>query len=162
MSNKTDRDAQNNAQFKDIYIHADALPWIPDPYSKGIHFKVLRTSAETGAWTVLFKCEKGSAFARHQHLGAGEYFMLSGKTEVRGGVQNGGITAYAGDYGYEPSGVIHDSTCFAEDSVFLFTNYGPIKFIDDSDNTLFVLDWLAIRAVEAQFLATNPTAAAAE
>jgi quercetin dioxygenase-like cupin family protein len=163
MSNKTSRDSENNAKFRDVYVHTDGMPWIADPFSKGIWFKVLRTSAETGAWTVLFKCEKGSAFARHQHLGAGEYFMLSGKTEVRGGVQNGGITACAGDYGYEPSGVIHDSTCFVEDSMFLFTNYGPLKFIDDDDNTLFVVDWLTVRAIEAQGLANlAPAAAAAE
>lgn len=160
MSDKVSRDAQNNTQFRDVYVHCDALPWIPDPYSKGIYLKVLRTSPETGAWTVLFKCEKGSAFARHQHLGAGEYFMISGKGEVRGGVQNGGITAYPGDYGYEPSGVIHDSTCFPEDSVFLFTNHGPIKFIDDDDNTLLVLDWIAIRGLEQQFLANTAKAAA--
>jgi quercetin dioxygenase-like cupin family protein len=160
MSDKATRDAQRNAIFKDTYVHVDAMPWIP--FSEGIDFKVLRTSAETGAWTVLFKCAKGSAFARHEHLGAGEYLMLSGKVEVRGGVQKGGITAYPGDYGYEPSGVIHDSTYFVEDSIFYFTNYGPIKFIDDGDQTPFVLDWRGVRALEAQGKEKFATAAAAE
>jgi hypothetical protein len=75
---------------------------------------------------------------------------LSGKGEVRGGVERGGMTAYAGDSGYEPSGVIHASTCFQEDSIFFFTNYGPIHFIDDDDKTIFVLDWRGILALEAQ------------
>lgn len=109
---------------------------------------------------MLFKCAKGSAFARHEHLGSGEYLMLTGKMEVRGGVQKGGITAYPGDYGYEPNGVIHDSTCFVEDSTFYFTNFGPIKFIDDEDKTLFVLDWQGVRAIEAQ--GKGKLAAAAE
>jgi len=70
--------------------------------------------------------------------------------EIRGGVQNGGITAYAGDYGYEPNGVIHDHTEFPEESVLYFTNNGPIKFIDDSNNTVFVLDWQILRGMEAE------------
>jgi quercetin dioxygenase-like cupin family protein len=160
MSDKATRDAQRNTVFRDTYIHVDGLPWIP--FSDGIEFKVLRTSPETGAWTVLFKCAKGSSFARHEHLGAGEYLMLSGKGEVRGGVERGGITAYAGDYGYEPSGVIHDSTCFQEDSIFFFTNYGPIHFIDDEDKTVFVLDWRGILALESQGKAKLTAAIAAE
>jgi len=162
MTDKAVRDAQNNAMFKDMYVHVDAMPWIPHPVVPGTHFKVLRTSAETGAWTVLFKNAKGSSVPRHEHLGAGEYFMLSGKAEVRGGAHEGGITAYAGDYGYEPSGAIHDTTCFPEDTVYLFTNHGPIKFIDDDDNTLFVLDWRGVRALEAQGLEKLAAPIAAE
>jgi hypothetical protein len=56
--------------------------------------------------------------------------------------------------------VIHDSTCFVEDSTFYFTNFGPIKFIDDEDKTLFVLDWQGVRAIEAQ--GKEELAAAAE
>ena len=158
MTDKTTRDTLRNANFQDTYIHTVDQPWIP--FSEGIDIKVLRTSAETGTWSVLFKCAKGSAFARHEHLGSGEYLMLTGKMEVRGGVQKGGITAYPGDYGYEPNGVIHNSTCFVEDSTFYFTNFGPIKFIDDEDKTLFVLDWQGLRAIEAQ--GKEKLAAAAE
>jgi len=99
---------------------------------------------------------------RHEHLGAGEYLILSGKAEVRGGVESGGITAHAGDYGYEPSGVIHDSTYFPEDTIYFFTNHGPIKFIDDHDNILAVIDWRTVRALEAQGLAQLRTSVAAE
>jgi ChrR Cupin-like domain len=145
MEDKATRDARRNATIHDTYIHVSDMPWVN--FSEGIDIKVLRTSRETGAWTALFHCAKGSAFARHEHLGAGEYLMLSGKMEVRGGVEKGGITAYAGDYGYEPNGMIHDSTCFVEDSVFYFENFGPIKFIDDDDNTVFVLDWQTVQGI---------------
>src|SRR6516162_1657489 len=74
-------------------------------------------------------CAKGSSIPRHEHLGAGEYYVISGKMEVRGGVENGGITAITGDYGYEPNGVIHDMTNFPEDTVLYFTNFGPIRYI---------------------------------
>lgn len=148
MTDKSARDAQRNANIKDVYIHTADHPWLP--FSPGIDFKVLRTSQETGHWTVLFKCAVGSAFARHEHLGAGEYLLLSGKMEIRGGVEKGGITAYPGDYGYEPNSVIHDSTCFPEESVLYFTNFGPIRFMDDEDKTVFVLDWAGVRNMEAE------------
>jgi len=54
-----------------------------------------------------------------------------------GGVEKGGITAYPGDYGYEPNGVIHDHTEFPEQSVLYFTNNGPIRFIEFTDGTSF-------------------------
>jgi hypothetical protein len=85
--------------------------------------------------------------------------MISGKMEIRGGVEKGGITAYAGDYGYEPNGVIHDHTEFPEQSVLYFTNNGPIKFIDDNNNTVFVLDWQVLRSMEADAKSKLKTAA---
>jgi mannose-6-phosphate isomerase-like protein (cupin superfamily) len=142
MTDKFACDAQSNVRFQDTYIHASQEPWLP--FVEGIDFKPLRATQETGAWTVLFRCRKGSGFARHEHLGAGEYYMVSGRMEIRGGVENGGITAYGGDYGYEPNGMIHDFTNFPEESVLYFTNYGPIRFMDDNDQTVHVLDWQGI------------------
>ena len=145
---KTARDRQNNESFSDIYIHSDAHPWLS--FSPGIDFKVLRATPETGHWTTLFRCGPGSACARHEHLGAGEYLMISGKMNIRGGAEVGGITAYPGDYGFEPNGVIHDQTEFPVETVLYFTNFGPIRFMDDDNNTLFVLDWKGLRAMEEQ------------
>jgi quercetin dioxygenase-like cupin family protein len=147
-SDTTSRDRATNEQLRDIYIHTSQQPWLQ--FSPGIEFKVLRATQETGHWTVLFKCAPGAAFARHEHLGAGEYYMVSGKMEVRGGVENGGITAFPGDYGFEPNGIIHDHTGFPEESVLYFTNYGPIRFIDEADGTLMVLDWRGILKMEEQ------------
>jgi hypothetical protein len=123
----------------DVYVAAEQLPWVE--FSPGIAFRLLRVSAETGDWTVIFRCDAGSSFAPHRHLGPGEYLMLAGKMEVRGGAAAGGVTAHAGDYGYEPSGVVHDSTCFTEATRFYFTNRGPIAFIDDAGRVTDVLDW---------------------
>lgn len=131
----------------DLFVSSAELKWAP--FSEGIWLKVLRISPETGTWTILLKCAAGSAFARHRHLAAGEYFMLSGRMELRGGAQSGGVTAVAGDYGFEPVSVIHDSTCFPVDSEFLFTNHGAVQFLDEQDNTAFVLDWEAIQRMAA-------------
>jgi len=134
--------------LQDVYVASDSLPWVL--FSEGIEFKLLHASAETGKWTVLFRCARGSSFARHRHLGAGEYLMLEGRMEVRGGAAAGGITAVAGDYGYEPNGVVHDSTCFVEPTRFFFTNHGPISFLDDSDTVTAVLDWQALQEIYAK------------
>jgi len=131
----------------DLYVSSRELKWAP--FSPGIWLKLLRVSPETGTWTVLLKCEAGSAFARHRHLAAGEYFMLSGRMELRGGAHAGGVTAVAGDYGYEPVSVIHDSTAFPVESEMLFTNHGAVQFLDENDATSFVLDWEAIQRMAA-------------
>lgn len=127
------------------YVSTRSLPW--SVLVPGIRMKVCRLSPESGTWTVLFRADAGASFPRHRHLAAGEYFMISGKMEVRGGVQNGGTTAVAGDYGWEPVSVIHDHTYFPEESEFLFTNHGAVQFIDEAGNTTSVLDWEVIQTV---------------
>ena len=117
----------------DILRRTADLPWIE--FGAGIDYKVLRTSAETGVWTVIFRCAKGSGFPPHFHHGAGEYLMLSGEMDYRAGV------AVAGDYGYEPLGVYHESTVFTEDSELLFTNHGPVAFGNPDGSIAMMLDW---------------------
>jgi quercetin dioxygenase-like cupin family protein len=143
---KQERDAQANSAIEDIYVDVSAAAWVP--FSDGIDIKVLRVSTESGAWTALFRCAEGSGFARHRHLGPAEYLMVSGKMEVRGGREKGGITAYAGDYGYEPLGAIHDWTSFPEPTVFYFTQNGPLEFLTDDDATAFILDWRNIQGLQ--------------
>jgi hypothetical protein len=50
-------------------------------------------------------------------------------------------SAKAGDYGYEPLGVYHEHTNFTEDSELIFTNYGPICFVNEDMSPKFILDW---------------------
>ena len=142
------RDRAHNAKIEDVYVRTADKDWLP--FFPGFLFKVLRVSAETGTWSVLVQADKGSSFPRHTHLGAGEYFMVSGRMLVRGGVENGGITATAGDYGYEPTGIIHDFTEFPVKTVFMFTNHGAVNFIDDEGRTVAILDWQAVLRLEAE------------
>ncbi|MBK8160516.1 MAG: 2,4'-dihydroxyacetophenone dioxygenase family protein [Rhodospirillaceae bacterium] len=117
----------------DIMCQTEKMAWIP--FTDAISYKVLRVSAETGTWTVLFKCDKGSSFAPHFHYGAGEYLMIKGVMDYRAGV------AHAGDYGYEPLGVYHERTEFVEDTVLWFSNHGPVAFVNPDKSILIMLDW---------------------
>jgi anti-sigma factor ChrR (cupin superfamily) len=108
------------------------LPWIG--LADGIDFRLLYTSRETGRWTVLLRCQPGSFFGTHKHYAAGEYFVVKGRMEYRMGA------AEEGTYGYEPLGVIHDHTSFPVYTELLFTNYGPVAFLDDGGNIASILD----------------------
>jgi anti-sigma factor ChrR (cupin superfamily) len=131
----------------DLHIATRELPW--RALLPGVDFKLLRTSAEIGSFTLLLRTQAGASLPRHRHLGAGEYYMVSGKMLVRGGIERGGITAVAGDWGYEPLSVVHDSTEFPEASLLLFTNHGPIQFLDDKDSTVGILDWQEVQRLAA-------------
>lgn len=123
-------------------IPADAAHWVP--LADGIDFRLLFTSNETGRWTVLLRCQAGSAFGRHKHYGAGEYFVVKGRMEYRMGV------ALEGTWGYEPLDTIHDRTSFPEYTELLFTNHGPVMFLDEAGNILSALDGALLRQMLAQ------------
>lgn len=144
-SAKEELDHIHNAGLAETYVRTSSGKWID--FAPGIQMQLLRASSETGQFSVLFKCAAGSAFGRHEHLGGGEYLMLTGKSLVRGGAENGGVTAVAGDYGYEPNGMIHDVTLFPEESILYFSNHGPMKFMDDDNNVTMILDWRTIRDI---------------
>ena len=117
------------------------LRWIR--MNSGIDFRLLFTSGETGRWTVLFRCQPGSFIPRHRHYGAGEYFVVKGRMEYRMGA------APAGTYGYEPIGVTHDRTEFPEYTELLFTNFGPVVFLNDDDSVASILDHSALSQMAA-------------
>ena len=127
--------------MSDILVKTIHLPWVP--LAEGIDYRVLRTSPETGTWTVLLRAQAGSSFVKHRHLGPGEYFMIKGRMEYRAGC------AVAGDYGYEPLDAVHEETKFTEYSELYFTNHGPVVFLDDNDNVTSILDHNVITQLAA-------------
>ena len=144
MEQSRQRDAAHNAGLPaSIEIQTSTGRWVD--WGPGIQMQLLRAQPENGHWSCLYKIAPGACFGRHEHLGAGEYFVLSGQAVVRGGVEKGGITSVAGDYVCEPNGVIHDETYFPEETVVFFSNDGPLKFLDDDDNITFICDWRAVR-----------------
>ena len=85
------------------YIQMDQVDWVPFPEGlcKGdIKWKLLHVSPEQGAWTAIFDCKAGSSFAKHIHMGPGEYFLTKGRMHVRGGTTEGGATAVAPDFSW--------------------------------------------------------------
>ena len=126
------------------YTHTDDLAWQPFPeaFSEGgITWKLLNVSPEMGCWTAMFDCPTGSSFARHIHMGPGEYFLMSGVMEVQGGEHAGGITAVAPAYGYEPCNARHDRTYFVEGGQFYMTFLGPLQFIQEDGTPIAVISW---------------------
>ena len=116
-------------------------PWTP--FAEGIDFRLLFSSAETGRFTLLLRCQAGAALPAHRHLGAGEYFVVKGRMEYRMG------TAEEGSYGYEPIGAVHELTSFPVYTELFFTNHAAIAFLDDQGGVAMILDHAALEALEA-------------
>ena len=150
-------DGKNQPEFpkaefaRAAYVHMDDFDWQPFPeeFSKGgIRWKLLHVSPETGSWAAIYDCPKGSSFNAHIHMGPGEYFLTKGNMEVRGGSGEGGDTATAVSYGYEPCNARHDKTFFTEDSEFYMTFLGPLQFINEEDgSTVAVVSWVEAEAL---------------
>lgn len=126
------------------YVQINDQPWMPFPAEfsdGGIRWKLLHVSPEMGAWTAIFDCPKGSSFARHVHIGPGEYLLTKGRMEVRGGSDEGGATANAMGYGYEACNARHDRTYFPVASEFYMTFLGPLEFINADGSPRAVVGW---------------------
>ena len=114
--------------IQDTLVRSDA-PWIEQsPMSK---VKVLWVGRETGTWASLHHWKKGYVAPPHKHLAGAHAYVLSGKLQVRDGVLN------AGDYVYEPSGVLHDETTALEDTTYLFICNGAVLFFDENGFTRY-------------------------
>ena len=122
----------SNDQLADIIVRNEA-PWIE--MQPGMAWmKVLWTGAESGRWSALFRWNKGYVASPHKHLAAAHTYVLKGKLQVRQGILN------AGDYDYEPNGVLHGATTALEDTEYLFICDGPVMFYDDNGITSY-LGW---------------------
>ncbi len=148
------------AKIAEEYVQIDTTPWMafPPQFSTGgIRWKLLHVSPEMGAWTAIFDCPKGSSFARHVHIGPGEYLLTKGRMDVRGGTQRGGATAVAPGYGYESCNAHHDKTHFPEPSEFYMTFLGPLKFTDEAGQPVAVVGWEEAQALwDSQLAAAKP------
>jgi anti-sigma factor ChrR (cupin superfamily) len=129
-----------NDQLADLIVRADE-PWIEQEKDKA-WMKVLWTGEESGRWAALFRWKKGYVAAPHKHLSAAHTFILSGKLQVRHGILS------AGDYDYEPNGVLHGATTALEDTEYLFICDGPVLFYND-DGLQSYLGWEELHRMRA-------------
>ncbi|MGR8921588.1 MAG: cupin domain-containing protein [Gammaproteobacteria bacterium] len=133
-----------NSELMDTLVEASKIDWIPQPFDPERSFiKILWTGSESGAWAVLFRWLKGFTAPQHKHLSASHTFILSGKLQVRDGVLN------AGDYVYEPNGMLHGATTALEDTEYLFICNGPVLFYDDDGFTSY-LGWEELLRLKQQ------------
>ncbi len=121
-----------NSELMDGLAVASEMEWMQ--YEPGGAMKILWLGQESGRWAVLFKWDKGFVAAQHKHLSAAYTFILKGKLQVRDGILN------AGDFVYEPNGMIHGATTALEDTEYLFICDGPVLFFDDNGFTSY-LGW---------------------
>lgn len=122
-----------NSDLMDTISRSADMDWIETEPGMA-YMKILWTGPESGRWAVLLKWTKGYVAGPHKHLSAAHTFILSGKLQVRDGVLN------AGDYVYEPNGMVHDATTALEDTEYLFICDGPVLFYDDNGFTGY-LGW---------------------
>ena len=130
-----------DSQLADTVVQTADMQWIETDPGQA-YMKVLWTGPESGRWAGLFKWKQGYVAAPHKHLGAVQVYMLSGKLKVRDATLN------AGDYVYEPNGMLHDATEALEDTEYLLIGDGPVLFFDDDSFTGY-LGWEELRRMEA-------------
>ena len=101
------------------------------------------------------KAGKGFVAPQHKHLAASHTFILSGKLKVRDGVLN------AGDYIYEPNGMLHGATTALEDTEYLFISNGAVLFFDEEQGFTSYLSWEELRRMENAYKAKGKARAKA-
>ena len=129
-----------NSELMDTLVEASKMEWMQT--DEKAFMKILYTGSESGAWAVLLKWLKGYVAGPHKHLSGSHTFILSGKLQVRDGVLN------AGDYVYDPNGMLHGATTALEDTEYLFICNGPVLFFDDDKFTSY-LSWEELERLKA-------------
>lgn len=129
-----------NSGLVDGIAAASQMEWIET--EPGAAMKILWTGSESGRWAVLLKWDKGYVAGQHKHLSAAYAFILKGKLQVRDGIYN------AGDFVYEPNGMLHGETKALEDTEYLFMCDGPVLFYDDDGFTGY-LGWEELERMRA-------------
>lgn len=143
-----------NSELMDTLVEASKMEWMPQAFDPERAFlKILWLGPESGSWAVLFRWLKGFTAPQHKHLSASHTFILSGKLQVRDGVLN------AGDYVYEPNGMLHGATTALEDTEYLFICNGPVLFYDDEGFTTY-LGWEELERLRQQHESGKKSAAA--
>src|SRR5262249_59169662 len=102
-------------------------PWLQKSPMPAV--RVLWVGRESGTWASLHHGKKGYTAPPHKHLAGAHAYVISGKLQVRNGVLS------AGDYVYEPSGILHDATTALEDTTYLFICNGAVLFFDENGFT---------------------------
>ena len=119
-------------QPEELNVNVDAMPWVPA--GDGAWGKLLRACPETGTWTLMLKQAAGTFAPPHKHLGPADFYVLQGRIEYRGGV------AEAGHFAREPMGAEHAKTSFPEETIYLFTSYGPLAMYDADGKISAIMD----------------------
>ena len=127
------------------FVDTRALEWVINPGLPDIALKILRVSEETGVVSLVVR-HNGVADP-HNHLGASDFLVLSGRIGYRAGPPDG----YGpGVWFFEPAGARHDATqrLGEEDLIYLANVYGPLTFDTGRGTPIAaVLSWMEYDAL---------------
>ena len=127
------------------FIDTREVPWLEGAGLPDIALKILRVSEETGIVSMIVR-HNGVA-PPHNHLGAGDFMVLSGRIGYRAGPPDG---YGAGVWFYEPAGARHESTqrLTDEDLIYTANIYGPVAFDSGRGTPITnVLSWMEYQAL---------------
>lgn len=114
--------AATGARRPSQMIDVKALAWAPFPLP-GTFFKALHLDDPSGRATFILKIPKGCKADAHKHLASVEAYVIQGGFSYPG---EGSVTA--GDYVWEPQGVIHEPAADGEEDLILFVvAHGPVQ-----------------------------------
>lgn len=110
---------------KSIMINTAPIPWSPFPLP-GTFFKLLHLDDDQGKASFILKIPSGCTAEVHKHLAAVEAYVISG-----GFTYEGEGSVRAGDYVYEPGGVVHEPAADGEEDLILFVvAQGPVQGVN--------------------------------
>lgn len=137
-----------NSELMDTLIRAGDQQWIETEADQA-WIKILYLGEETGSWAAIFKWRQGYVAPPHKHLAGSHTYMLKGEVQVRDELIK------AGDYIYEPNGMLHGATTALSDTEYLFISMGPVLFFDE-DHFAGYLGWEELaRMQQAAAAASN-------
>ena len=143
----------HHQDIQDALFKAKDADWVEN--TPGMAWtRILWTGSESGTWAAIFKWKKGFIAGPHKHLSASHTYIIYGKLKVRDGILE------AGDYDYEPNGVLHGATEALEDTEYLFICNGPLLFFNEDKFTGY-LGWEELEKMRANGRRT-PQAATAD
>ena len=127
------------------FVDTREVPWVVNPDLPEIGLKILRVSAETGIASLVVR-HNGVADP-HNHLGASDFLVLSGRIGYRAGPPEG----YGpGVWFFEPAGARHDATqrLTDDDLIYMANVYGPLTFDSGRGTPIAaVLSWMEYDAL---------------
>ena len=131
-----------NSEMLDTIARTGSMDWIETVPGKA-YLKILWISPDSGRWAVMLRWMKGYTAQPHKHLSGAHAYILSGRLQVRDG------TLEAGDFIYEPNGMVHGETTALEDTEYLFMCDGPVLFFDDNSFTGY-RGWEQLQRIQDQ------------
>jgi quercetin dioxygenase-like cupin family protein len=134
--------AMADANLADEHVPNDDTGWMQTDKEGRAFMKVLWT-AKSGGWAVLYRWSKGYVAPAHKHLGSIHAFIVSGRLKLRD------LILEAGDYLFEPNGMIHGVTEALEDTVQLNIADGPILFFNETSLTHYA-GWEQMQRIREQ------------